>query len=89
MVIKRLSGDSDHKIKMLNEECQRLNGVIEKRNLEIRELGGTIHKHEETIRLSTTQATRMTTELNDLKNRYGVNTQELDSYKARMQKLVG
>ena len=31
----------------------------------------------------------MGNELNDLKNRYGVNTQELDTYKERMQKMVG
>ena len=30
--LKRIAADSDNKIKSLNEECQRLKGVIEKRN---------------------------------------------------------
>ena len=52
-------------------------------------MGGTIHQHEEALRLSSVQTTRMTSELTELKSRYGVNTQELDSYKQRMQKLLG
>ena len=40
-----MAGENDHKISLLTQEIDRLNGVIEKRNTEIRELGGTIHQH--------------------------------------------
>ena len=40
-------------------------------------------------RLSSQQLGRMTSELNELKNRLGINNQETDTYKQRIQKLLG
>ncbi len=74
---------------MLTEECQRLNGVIEKKNAEIRSLGGQIQEVQEELRLSSTQNSKLNGEFNDLKNRYGVTTQESESFKQRIQKLLG
>lgn len=41
-LLKRLKSESDNKINFITQECDRLNGVIEKKNNEIRALGGEI-----------------------------------------------
>jgi peptidoglycan hydrolase CwlO-like protein len=72
----------------LTQEVERLNGVIEKKNVEIRNLGGEVQEIQENLRLSAAQATKLNGELNDLKNRYGVSSQETETYKQRIQKLI-
>ena len=86
---KKLKGDSDNRIAMLAQECERLNALVEKRNNEIRSLGGEVQEAQENIRLSAAQAAKLTSELNDYRNRFGQSTQEADTYKQRIQKLMG
>ncbi len=38
--LRKLGGDSENKVKILTQECERLNSVVEKKNIEIRNLGG-------------------------------------------------
>lgn len=42
---KKLRAEAETKIGMLTQECERLNGVVEKRNGEIRALGGEVQQH--------------------------------------------
>ena len=59
-----------------------LNVLIEKKNNEIRALGGEVQDAQENIRLCLTQqAGRLTSELNDYRARFGQSTQEVDTYK--------
>jgi uncharacterized small protein (DUF1192 family) len=37
---KKLRAEAESKIGMLTQECERLNGAVEKKNIEIRSLGG-------------------------------------------------
>jgi peptidoglycan hydrolase CwlO-like protein len=62
---------------------------VEKKNSEIRALGGEVQEYQENLRLSAAQAQRLGTELNEFKNRLGSTTQESESYKQRIQKLLG
>lgn len=48
-----------------------------------------MQEYQENLRLSALQAQRMGAELNDFKNRIGSTTQESESYKQRIQKLLG
>ena len=73
----------------MSEEIQRLNQLIEKKNNEIRALGGEVQEAQENLRLSSQQAQRLSAELNDYRNKYGQTTQEVDTYKQRIQKLTG
>lgn len=66
-----------------------MNSIVEKKNSEILALGGEIHDHQENLRLSAAQAQRLGAELNDYKNRLGSTTQESETYKQRIQKLLG
>jgi chromosome segregation ATPase len=74
---------------MLTQECERLNIVVEKKNSEIKALGGEVQEHQEGLRLSSAQLSRLGTEMSDLKNRLGATTQESETYKLRIQKLIG
>jgi len=65
----------------MSNEIQRLNQIIEKKNNEIRSLGGEVQDAQENLRLSAQQAQRLNTELNDFRARYGQTTQEVDTYK--------
>lgn len=85
---KKLSGDAEGKINILSQECERLNALVEKRNLEIRNLGGEVHQAQENLRLSAQQTGKMANELNDYKGRLQANTQESETYKLRLQKLL-
>jgi uncharacterized small protein (DUF1192 family) len=38
--LKRVVTEYENKINILKEECERLNGLVEKKNSEIRALGG-------------------------------------------------
>lgn len=56
---------------MLSQEIERLNSVIEKKNSEIRALGGEVLEHQENLRLSSAQNSKMASELNEFRNRLG------------------
>ena len=43
---KRLNSESENKVKILTQECERLNTLAEKRANEIRALGGEIQEHQ-------------------------------------------
>ena len=43
---KRLTAESENKVAILSQECQRLNGLVEKRNSEIKALGGEVQEHQ-------------------------------------------
>ena len=60
---------------MMSNEIQRLNGIIEKKNNEIRELGGQVQDFEGNLRLSTQNAQKLAKELDDYRNKYGNSTQ--------------
>ena len=62
-------------MKILTQECERLNGVVEKKNTEIRALGGEVQEYQENLRLSTLQAQRLGAELNDYKGKLGNTSQ--------------
>lgn len=73
---------------LLSQEVERLNSVIEKKNNEIRALGGEIQEHQENIRLSTAQNTKLSNELNNFRMKLGETSQESETYKQRIQKLL-
>ena len=87
--LKKLRSEAENKIALLSQEVERLNAVVEKKNSEIRNLGGEVQEHQEGLRLSSAQLSKLGAEMNDLKNRLGATTQEADSYKIRIQKLLG
>jgi uncharacterized coiled-coil DUF342 family protein len=62
---------------------------VEKKNNEIRSLGGEVQEYQENLRLSSAQAQRLGSELNDFKNKLGNTAQESETYKQRIQKLLG
>jgi hypothetical protein len=43
---KRLKSEGDGKVTVLTQECERLNALVEKRNGEIRALGGEVQEHQ-------------------------------------------
>jgi chromosome segregation ATPase len=62
--------------------------LVEKRTSEVRALGGEVQEHQEGLRLSAAQLSKMGAEVNDLKGRIGSTTQESEAYKQRIQKLL-
>ena len=78
----------ENKIAMLGQELERLNGVIERKNNEIRALGGEIQDAQENLRLSAAQTTKISTELSDYKNRFQATNEESETYKQKIQKLL-
>lgn len=40
IVNKRVNNEGENKINILTQECERLNSIVEKKNNEIRALGG-------------------------------------------------
>ena len=42
--LKKVSGESENKVNILTQECERLNALVEKRNAEIRALGGEVQE---------------------------------------------
>lgn len=60
--------------------------MVEKKNSEIRSLGGEVQEHQEGLRLSSAQLSKLGVELNDLRTRF---SQESETYKQRIQKLMG
>lgn len=87
--IKKITSESENKVNILKQECERLNNLIEKKNAEIRSLGGEVQEAQEVIRNSTNQTNRLSSELNDFKNRLGQSSQETETYKQKLQKLLG
>jgi len=39
-----MSAETENKIKILTQECERLNALVEKRNSEVRALGGEVQE---------------------------------------------
>lgn len=75
---QQLGGDAnkkiaeyENKIGLLSQELERLNGVIERKNNEIRALGGEIQGAQENLRLSAAQASKL--------------SQEIAQYKAQLE----
>jgi len=85
---KRTRAEGENKVAILTQECERLNALVEKRNGEIRALGGEVQEHQEGLRLSAAQLSKFGAEVNELKNRLGSTTQESETYKQRIQKLL-
>jgi chromosome segregation ATPase len=52
-------------------------------------LGGEVQEAQENLRLSAAQANKLNSELQEYRSRYGQTTQEMDTYKQRIQKLLG
>ena len=71
------------------DEIQRLNVLIEKKNNEIRALGGEVQDAQENIRLSAQQAGRLTSELNDYRARFGAEHSRSRYLQEKMRKLAG
>jgi chromosome segregation ATPase len=44
--IKRVTAESENKVKILTQECERLNAAVEKKNGEIRALGGEVQEYQ-------------------------------------------
>ena len=72
---KQLKGESDNRHQIMGQEIERLNALVEKRNNEIRALGGEVQEAQENLRLSAAQASKLNNELNEYRNRYGQSTQ--------------
>ena len=86
---KRMKAEFENKVALLTQECERLNSLVEKRNNEIRALGGEVQEAQETMRLSAQQATRLTSELGEFRRgRLGQTTQDSEGYKLKIQKLL-
>lgn len=75
--MQQLGGDAnkriaeyENKIGLLSQELERLNGVIERKNNEIRALGGEIQGAQENLRLSAAQTSKLSQELQDYKNKF-------------------
>ena len=86
---KKYRSQSENKIALLSQQIERLNSIIEKKNNEIRALGGEVQGFQENLRLSAAQVSKLNNELNEYRNKYGQTTQEADTYKQRIQKLLG
>ncbi len=61
---------------MLSQELERLNGVIERKNNEIRALGGEVQEAQENIRLSSAQQSKLSMELNQFRSQVEITNQE-------------
>ena len=85
---KKTRSEGDNKVQILTQECERLNVLVEKRNAEIRALGGDVQEAQEAVRLSAQQTSKLSLELNDFRQRYDMSSQESETYKQRIQKLL-
>lgn len=86
--VNKRNADSENKIAMLSQELERLNGVIERKNNEIRALGGEVQEAQENLRLSSMQTNKLQMELNQFRTQVEVNNSESETYKQRIQKMV-
>jgi chromosome segregation ATPase len=67
---KKNSAEYENKIALLTQELERLNSVIERKNNEIRALGGEIQGAQENLRLSAAQTSKLSQELSLFKSQY-------------------
>ena len=67
---KKTRSEGDNKVQVLSQECERLNALVEKRNAEIRALGGEVQEAQENIRLSSQQVSKLGYELNEFRSKY-------------------
>lgn len=74
---------------MLSQEIERLNLVVEKKNGEIRSSSKVVIDNEEALRQANAQIAKFKADLNDFRNRLGNAGEESESYKQRVQKLLG
>lgn len=51
-------------------------------------MGGEIQEHQEGLRLSAAQISKIGAELNEYKGRLGTTSQEAEAYKQKLQKLL-
>ena len=87
--LKRAVAEYENKVGILKEECERLNALVEKRNNEIRALGGEVNEAKEGLRLSAQHTSKLTNELNDFRSRLGQSNEETQTYKQKLNKLLG
>ena len=73
--VNRRIPEYEGKIALLSQELERLNGVVEKKNSEIRAMGGQVEEMQENLRISTQQHGRVNHELNDYKHKLEINNQ--------------
>jgi chromosome segregation ATPase len=78
----------ENRVAMMGQELERLNGVIERKNNEIRALGGEIQEAQENLRLSAAQTSKISAELADYRNRFQASNEESETYKQKIQKLL-
>ncbi len=64
---KRIS-EYEGKVALLSQEIERLNGVIERKNSEIKALGGEVQGAQENLRLSAAQTSKLSQELNQFRS---------------------
>ena len=83
-----MKAEFENKVNILTQECERLNALVEKRNSEIHALGGEVQEAQEAVRLSAQQTNRLNSELSDFRNKHGALSQESETYKQRIQKLL-
>ena len=81
-------GEYENRIALMGQELERLNGVIERKNNEIRALGGEIQEAQENLRLSAAQTSKISAELADYRNRFQATNEESETYKQKIQKLL-
>jgi chromosome segregation ATPase len=79
----------ENKVAMLSQEIERLNLVVEKKNGEMRNLNQAYLESEENLRLANSQINKFKADLNEFRNRLGNAGEESESYKQRVQKLLG
>ena len=87
--IKRLAAEYENKVGILKGECQRLNSLLENRNSEIKHLGSEVEQANQGLRLSSQNTHKLTNQLNDFKNRLGQSNDETQTYKQKLQKMLG
>ena len=56
---KQLKAESDNRGQIMSQEIERLNALVEKRNNEIRSLGGEVQDAQENLRVSAAQANKL------------------------------
>ena len=86
--LKAITTGRDNKVNMLTQECERLNTTVMQRNQELRQLGVEVHEQQESVRMSSAQQAKMRDQLNEYKNKFQLSTEESETYKKHVQKLL-
>jgi chromosome segregation ATPase len=79
----------ENKVALLSQEIERLNLVVEKKNGEMRNLNKTYAESDENLRVANSQISKFKADLNEFRNRLGSAGEESETYKQRVQKLLG